>query len=1149
MAGRWRDPAAFRADPTAAPAMRPSPRQSIALLAVLILAAGAIAAASYLIRPDKARSFDLFHGSVVLGDSLAPVAVDLASGKPTVRLIEANAQVGAKNANDLAVVPLQDGTLLLNSKTGEFNMVDSTGFVIKHSGGVPLPARAGSTGATGIPSGEFAYIEQTGPTGTSIYLVGPTTVQSAAIANSKVKPRAFRSMAQPGSTAPGAAASANGDLWLLVGPAGQQTIRQLSLPSGSSAGATLASADHGTVGGPAAIGSATAGTDGSGPSVVGVASANQIQLFRNGTSVSTVRYPAPAGIDSILPASNAQGRLSYLMHGANGWSVVSVDVSGTGLRGPTPLTSLATGAQLVAPAASRGSLYTMDAQSGQTVRIDGSDKAIGITGAADYPLATQNGRVIEPGGFADAYAIARGSRVIFNSPNHLMALVLFTDGSSEPLDIEKSSAVAVSAAGGAEALTRSRVGNPTNKPPSSGKTPPPQVSPVNNKINCKTATQKPHIPTLLQPIPGSRSVLLQWSYPLLDPSDCEPSTYVVKVSLLSNVAPSPPASVTVQGQKSVNLSGLFPSTQYEVTVTAYINGQGTESGPIRVTTGAEGPAAPKDVRAVTDSAGNWNVTWSACGSVARGCVPASSWKVIPEFCDGRGLSGAPAPLSVTADPTSVQQPPAQLQGGDALLGRGVRFQVEGIGDRGNVGPPSASTPCTISWSPPAAAAMTLAASQPATTSLGGSSATTVSLDLGSNPVRTIGGVGAKVTFRLTGPDGFNATHGPITYNGSGSSLSAKFDGVQAGAQYNATATVSPPGHPTSSVSLGPVQVVTSAAWPDLSLTGDCVPTGGLVQLTCDLTLHIGGVASKDARGETFAVIDTATTSSQFRCGGGPAQPLNRASIDPASDSITVNNLPLLNYHGLCTATVVLRENGAAPLVFGGIPSPPVSKSITVGEPSTYNAKQTDFSAQWDKTAPGSQVLVKYEGTTYNDNELGQLTDSWQETITAPNGTACGNSTTQPTSAGINIAADPQCVAKYGNVDGWHVDISYGDAGTSTRHVLSPYVLTGAPPSYQPCTPTGFQASWNANPSTGATVTGGGDPTALAGCSSFKYVLQDQAGNACGAPDTAPNPPAASIIPISCQTQPADGWTVHITWTDTAGNPQANPDIPLGQPPS
>src|SRR5919198_3968338 len=108
MTGRWRERSGFRADPNAASASRPSRRQTIALLAVLALVAGTVALVSYLVRPEKARAFDLFHGSLFLSDEDSPVAVDLTTGKPTLRLLGADQQVGIGNKENqtLSVVPL-----------------------------------------------------------------------------------------------------------------------------------------------------------------------------------------------------------------------------------------------------------------------------------------------------------------------------------------------------------------------------------------------------------------------------------------------------------------------------------------------------------------------------------------------------------------------------------------------------------------------------------------------------------------------------------------------------------------------------------------------------------------------------------------------------------------------------------------------------------------------------------------------------------------------------------------------------------------------------------------------------------------------------------------------------------------------------------
>ena len=121
MAGRRG--ASFR--PAAGPirAGRPSRQQAVVLVVALLAVAGAIVTASFAVKPSKARSFDLYYGSVYLNDNTAPVAVDLASGKPSVRLQGAYTQVSASESGNLDVVPLASGTLMLDNVTGEFNKI------------------------------------------------------------------------------------------------------------------------------------------------------------------------------------------------------------------------------------------------------------------------------------------------------------------------------------------------------------------------------------------------------------------------------------------------------------------------------------------------------------------------------------------------------------------------------------------------------------------------------------------------------------------------------------------------------------------------------------------------------------------------------------------------------------------------------------------------------------------------------------------------------------------------------------------------------------------------------------------------------------------------------------------------------------------
>ena len=111
---------------------------------------------------------------------------------------------------------------------------------------------------------------------------------------------------------------------------------------------------------------------------------------------------------------------------------------------------------------------------------------------------------------------------------------------------------------------------------------------------------------------------------------------MVSVKLLSNDAPQPDGSVKIQGQQSVNLAGLYPSTRYQITVAAYLNKLSTTSSPVTFTTGPEGPAAPTGVRASADSAGNWTVSWQGCGSRRAGLRPGVHLAGHPELLRRRG---------------------------------------------------------------------------------------------------------------------------------------------------------------------------------------------------------------------------------------------------------------------------------------------------------------------------------------------------------------------------------------------------------------------------------------------------------------------------------------------------------------------------------
>lgn len=1047
MTGRPHDRSAFRADPDAAPAARPSRRQAIALLAVLVLASGAVTVLSYLIQPARARAFELLRGSLFLTDQLGPVAVDLPTGTPTLRLVGANEQVGVTKSDVLDALPLTDHTLLLNPTSGEFNMVDNNGFIVKHDGsGVPLAQRSGPTTAAGVDAGDGqAYIVRTGQTGgTDVYLVSQATVEAAINASGAVRPRASGSLPGTTSTAPGGAASANGDVWLLAGRSGRgglHTVTQLRVPVDSSTGATLVRSDHGRVNGPAAIG--TSGPPGTGADgvVVGVASVSRIDLFGPGAESRTASYPPPAAVDNILPTSNPQGRLTFLMHGRAGWYLVSINGDGSDLMVPTPVAGLPRDATLAEPAASNGRLYTMDRSTGNLYEIGYDATAQRLAGRSRYPVVTK----VEEPDYRDAYILARGPRVIFNSPSHSNALMVFTDGSHPPRTIAKSSAVRIDAAGGAEALTRSNLPASDLKPPKPG-TPKPKpvaVAPVNLRLNCHNAAVKPHIPVITATVPGSRTVAMGWQYPVISPQDCVPSTYLVTLSLVGGSgAPEPPSAVRVQSQTGITISGLFPSTSYRATVTAYINGQGTESLAAFFTTGEEGPAAPTGLTVTADSTGTWQLRWYSCGTVEQGCVAAQSWTVTPSFCDGRGVASPPTPITMTADPTSKLQPAATYGGSDELLGRGLRFQVAGTGTEGQVGAPSTSSACVYSWTPPVAADLNVQASTPPQTAGGAdTTTTTVRVTFANGRVHDLGGVGGTLTYQLLDGTAVVNTVGPTQ------DASVTLDGIRAGQRYQVRVLASPPRHPDVVVSVGPVDVVPAVAeWPALLVDQPVfdAPPG----LTGTLRVRFDFPAGTVTRGETFDLVN-----SRLVCGdGNVAMPLQATDVAPGEEMTFPVDRTV--YRGPCTVTLQLAQDPRTatdpPLYGAGTSEARQSPTFQIDPPS-ITSTASDFEAQWAGTSDNPTVIVSYHG----GDDLSGARD-WSMTLSR-GAVVCGSVLGNPPPATIDVTKS--CIAQGDGNFSVHIEYTY----FLVAHAQFDVPVTGEAPSPVDPANVSFSAHWNEDP--------------------------------------------------------------------------------------
>jgi hypothetical protein len=1106
------------------------------LVLALLVVAGAVTVASFAVRPSKARAFDLFYGSLFIDDNTAPVAVDLASGKPSIRLTNAYTQVAAKASGDLDVVPLDGnsgGTLLLDSATGEFNMLDATGFVLKTSaGGVSLPNASATTSATAVAAGDAAYIVRSSDTGTSVYLVNQSTV-SAAAGGANAQARASVSMSQQvaGSVTTTAAAAnssgnptANSDLWLLVGSAPNTTIRQLHVPAGSNAGATLDVRDHGTVSGVAAVGVSSRNADGTGGDVVAVASQRGIDVFDGPNRAGRVTGALPSNVDTILPTSDQQGSFVFLYHSPTGWSLVRAAVDAKGPATVTPLPAI-TGTDLAPPAQSSGSIFTMDRRSGALWQISATGHVAPVPTQSTYPRVPGETTALD-----QASVIARGSRVIFNSRSNLLALTVFADGSHQPVTIDKRTAVDLNS-NGAAALANLQARqtaqpNPSSAPPQNKPAPNP-AEPVTDKIDCSNTTQIPHIPAVQLVSRGSRSVQIQWTYPLLDRQDCAPSTYTVSVGLAGGDAPKPPGMMTVQGVTGLNITGLFPDTQYKIVVTAYINGKHTASAPLQVRTQVEGPAAPTNLRVSADDQGDWTLSWNSCGGIQQGCVPVTSWTIIPQLCQSSGgLIGAPQNGNLVADPTTHSFT-YTYRGGPALLGYGLSFAVEGIGDAGTIGDPTVNNDCVHSWAHPVASNIHVAASTPAHTSHGGTSSTTVNVTFDGDPNVALGGVGGQLTYRLLSGGSLVEQKGPT------SATTVSLPGIQSGSAYQVQVIVAPPGHPTASVALPPVNVQAAIAdWPNLTVSAAFTPNP---PSTGALTVNINGLTSADARGETFDLVN-----SQLVCGNTALQ-LAQSDFNPATP-LTFGHIDRSVFNGGCTVRVALQEDAAtvrSPAYFGGTASPAAqSAAFTIPVP-TLDTSATQFTANFVSggfLAP-PQIAVSYTGS---NNLLASYATNWSLTPIA-NGTACpsAGSTGNPAAAPVTISLGSCYYQNQGAT--WQVAITFTYFGQSPSSAYQINVSGTGPPPMDPAKVGTFAATFT--PGSGGTngtisltyTPPSGDAytdAQLAQLTWSENVTNDN-GTACG----SGSQPASSSTPI---TLIVDTTACPPTSTTTPGPPSGAP---------
>lgn len=951
----------------------------------------------------------IFGGSLVLEDQRPLTVIDVATAEVTVRLQGIDAQVGALSYGEVQAVPVSSGTLLVDRKTGTFNLLGRDNYVVDVAGpGVGLGTLPGSTAAGALPTGASAYIIRYAPRST-VSLVDESTVLAGAKQETQahgkpgvVTPRGFADLDGQVSDQPGSAAvdPSTGNLWVLVARGGACEV--VELRPGPIARQGLVADDRASFSvecAKAAV-EAVRGT-------VAVATPGQLRVFASGSAPTgrTVRWAATETAVGFLPVTGAVSELWFLVRSQAGWSVAGVDPKGK-TTGPAALAGFGRGAQPATPAVSGGDLYTLDqASDGQPDlwRIVPSTGAMApVQGEPAYPARGPT----EKASFRGAQVIVEGPRVVFNNPGSLLAVVVFTDGTHAPVVVDKSAAVTVSAAGpsdvGVAAPAPGQNQSPTTVPGEA----PPAVQPVSKQVTCATTTQKPYAPQITSVSVSSSSALVAWSYELLDQTDCEPDSWSVRVTALSGGhQPEVPLQL-VNGQSQFIFTGLRPATTYQAVVTAYINAQSTPSPPATFTTAAHGPDAPASVSTASDGKGDWVVSWTPC--TAADCyVPADTWNVIGSACGG-SFVGQPPTVQVPGNQTSVVISADPL----GLLGDSMSFSVQGSLASGRMGSPTPDRACTQAWRPPDRNFIGLDGSgEPSGQTIKATLAVTTS----EPAVEAFGSSSTQFVYQVGGN-----TVGPT------SATSVTVTGLAAGNTYVPSVAIYPSGHPEASVTVTGRPFSKNLIWPaNLSLSvqptvGSPNPNKGTIQLTF-VNLPPGSMSA----------------SGTYTCGSTQSPQFQ----GPLADGALKVPIDLVAMGGSCRVTATVSDQD--PTVYGH-PSDPISQPFTIGNQPDYS-----FSAAIPQSCQQSfcvpqQVQIQYTGQGPLDRG-----GAWK--ITTKSKGVVGVGVADPCADSVSLQAPPSPTylleLPTGCIDARQIDVavSWMYLGTTTIDDLGAPSGNPAPP--------------------------------------------------------------------------------------------------------
>lgn len=668
-----------------------------------------------------------------LDTTSGPVGFAVVDGGPAGRLSQVPELLGQERNNQqwIRVVNSPSGSYLFDRSSGNTTLVLPSIATASDEPTAIAPPQAGSSATEGASvfgaasdQGLFVVRRARTPGGNyfgDVHLLTPTSLAGGVEVGAAELPgglpaatlvedaaatagdQRFSGLGDAGRYSDSFAIATSADsVWVVVETPGGGRLLRISAPTAESVAAfqeAVASAPDGTAVAPPQLRADEVGAVDTSTVLVSLASRNgvaaadpvsgTVTLYGPEGQTNRVTVDGLAGASTVLPADG--GSLAWFAIGssASGWKAVGVGSSGQVRSVDLPGTQ---GIDIAPPVVTGSTLFTASQRDGRVIAVDlDSGEARSVADDGRYPLEPELDGPAGPGGGLSAfdYQAVRlerhGPRVSVNVPGASLALLLEADGSLVEV-LVKGQADPIDPDATIDPNSRGDADEPPDPEQQSEETVGTQAANEeregDSSISCEPDDSlEPRSPLLL-PQSGERAATAispRWRYELVSATDCLPS-FRVEIRELPN-GDTEQRDLARPNQLNATITGLRPSTDYEVTIIAFIGENTAESNTARYSTGPAAPEPPTNVR-FTDTGDRWQLEWNACTTEASCDTPAVEFEV--EWSDGSQIGSGSAVVSASGALRQV------VPINDVNVGRNLCFTVVAVGANASASEPAPS---------------------------------------------------------------------------------------------------------------------------------------------------------------------------------------------------------------------------------------------------------------------------------------------------------------------------------------------------------------------------------------------------------------------------------------------------------------------------